>query len=166
MSLSIPDLAPSFSALSLSHDHSELFSGSKSWADICAELDPHFYDDIPSSPKAPHPTPVIASTIPLTASIEDGFTLVSNKNTNNSSKTIVLRNLPRDINAKELRSIFERYGPIHNIYIPTDKSTGHIKGFCFIEFIASDSAAAAYASLYAKLTIRNRCISIELKKNN
>lgn len=161
----LSDISLCISSLTLSDNYSALFSGSKSWADVCSELDPHFYDDVPTqAPKTPHSTPIITS-LP-SASIEDGFTLVTNKPNNKAPKTIVLRNLPRDINSAELRTIFERFGPIHNIYIPIDKSTGHIKGFSFIEFIAPDSAAAAYAALYAKLTLRSRAISIELKKSN
>ncbi len=55
-------------------------------------------------------------------------------------KTIITRNLPRDISEMKLRSIFEKYGPIRDIYIPrnvdsTSPYFGTIKGFALIKFL-------------------------------
>jgi RNA recognition motif-containing protein len=55
----------------------------------------------------------------------------------NNIKTIIARNLPRDITMDELRFIFEKYGVVRDIYIPKNQDTqsayfGTIKGFALI----------------------------------
>ena len=81
-------------------------------------------------------------------------------------RTLMAKNLPRDIDVKELRAVFEKYGAIRDIYIPKnmDKSSpyfGTIKGFAKIQFLKSDEAAAAFAAQYALLHIRSKNIVLE-----
>jgi hypothetical protein len=85
--------------------------------------------------------------------------------------TIMAKNLPRDISTQELRYIFEKYGPIRDIYIPKnmDKSSpyfGTIKGFAKIQFISSEHSALAYTSEYARITIRSKQIALEFAKQD
>jgi hypothetical protein len=81
-------------------------------------------------------------------------------------RTIMAKNLPRDINVQELRTIFEKYGAIRDIYIPKnmDKSSpyfGTIKGFAKIQFLKADDSASAFAAQYALLNIRGKNIALE-----
>jgi FUS-interacting serine-arginine-rich protein 1 len=81
-------------------------------------------------------------------------------------RTLMAKNLPRDIDVKELRTIFEQYGAIRDIYIPKnmDKSSpyfGTIKGFAKIQFLKSDDSASAFAAQYALLNIRGKNIVLE-----
>jgi FUS-interacting serine-arginine-rich protein 1 len=76
------------------------------------------------------------------------------------------KNLPRDIDVKELRTIFEQYGAIRDIYIPKnmDKSSpyfGTIKGFALIKFLKPDDSARAFAAQYALINIRGKNIVLE-----
>lgn len=80
--------------------------------------------------------------------------------------TLMAKNLPRDITIQHLRSVFELYGPIRDIYIPKnmDRSSqyyGTIKGFAKIQFLTPDDASDAYTHLYGTLTIANKHIAIE-----
>jgi FUS-interacting serine-arginine-rich protein 1 len=81
-------------------------------------------------------------------------------------RTLMAKNLPRDIAVQELRTIFEKYGAIRDIYIPKnmDKSSpyfGTIKGFAKIQFLKSDDSASAFAAQYALLNIRGKNIVLE-----
>ena len=80
--------------------------------------------------------------------------------------TLMAKNLPRDINVQELRTIFEKYGAIRDIYIPKnmDKSSpyfGTIKGFAKIQYLKADDSARAFAAQYALLNIRGKNIVLE-----
>lgn len=86
-------------------------------------------------------------------------------------KTVITRNLPRDVRVEQLRSVFEKYGPIKDIYIPKnmDKSSpyfGTIKGFALIKFLKSDDSARAYQSEYGRLTLGRNNITVEFAKED
>lgn len=89
----------------------------------------------------------------------------------NGIRTIVTRNLPRDITKDELREIFEKYGPVRDVHIPinADRSSpyyGTIRGFAMIEFLSSKDSATAYNSEYGKLNIRGKYIAIDFAKGD
>ena len=86
-------------------------------------------------------------------------------------KTVITRNLPRDISVEQLRGVFEKYGPIRDIYIPRnmDKSSpyfGTIKGFALIKFLKPTDSARAYESEYGRLTIGRNNITVEFAKED
>jgi hypothetical protein len=86
-------------------------------------------------------------------------------------KTVIARNLPRDVTVQTLRAVFEKYGPIKDIYIPKnmDKSSqyfGTIKGFALIKFLNPDHSANAYSSEYGRLTLGKNNITIEFAKED
>ena len=86
-------------------------------------------------------------------------------------KTVITRNLPRDITVEKLRAAFEKYGPIRDIYIPKnmDKSSpyfGTIKGFALIKFLKADDSARAYQNEYGRLTIGKNNITVEFAKED
>jgi FUS-interacting serine-arginine-rich protein 1 len=76
------------------------------------------------------------------------------------------KNLPRDIDVKELRTVFEQYGPIRDIYIPKnmDRASpyfGTIKGFAKIQFLNAADSAAAFEAQWGLLNIRTKNIILE-----
>jgi hypothetical protein len=86
-------------------------------------------------------------------------------------KTVITRNLPRDVSVQALRSVFEKYGPIRDIYIPKnmDKSSpyfGTIKGFALIKFLKPEDSARAYESEYGRLTLGKNNITVEFAKED
>jgi hypothetical protein len=86
-------------------------------------------------------------------------------------KTVIARNLPRDVTVQALRCVFEKYGPIKDIYIPKnmDRSSqyfGTIKGFALIKFLNPEHSAAAYTNEYGRLTLGKNNITIEFAKED
>ncbi len=86
-------------------------------------------------------------------------------------KTIITRNLPRDITVEQLRCVFEKYGPVRDVYIPRnmDKSSpyfGTIKGFALIKFLKPEHSATAYTEQYGRLTIGKNNITVEFAKED
>ncbi|EKX41338.1 hypothetical protein GUITHDRAFT_142043 [Guillardia theta CCMP2712] len=47
------------------------------------------------------------------------------------------------ISAEEVKSVFERFGKVRDVYIPTDYHTKRPKPFAFIEFLNGDDARDA-----------------------
>lgn len=86
-------------------------------------------------------------------------------------KTVITRNLPRDVSVEQLRAVFEKYGPIRDIYIPknADRSSpyfGTIKGFALIKFLNHTDSARAYLNEYGRLTIGKNNITVEFAKED
>lgn len=86
-------------------------------------------------------------------------------------KTIITRNLPRDITVEMLRTAFEKYGPIKDIYIPKnmDKNSpyfGTVKGFALIKFLKADNSATAYKEEYGRLIFGKNNITVEFAKED
>jgi RNA recognition motif-containing protein len=84
-------------------------------------------------------------------------------------RTIIARNLPRDIRLDTLRGIFTKYGPICDIYIPknADKSSnlyGTIKGFALIKFLKPEDTVVAFMDNYRRLKIGSNTIHLESAK--
>lgn len=86
-------------------------------------------------------------------------------------RTIMARNLPRDITVEQLRSIFEKYGPLKDVYIPRnmDKNSiyfGTIKGFAKVEFLKAEHSALAFQEEYGRIVIGSNNVSIEFAKED
>jgi hypothetical protein len=86
-------------------------------------------------------------------------------------RTIVVRNLPRDIQMEELRDIFEKHGPTRDIYVPknTDKNSPYfntIKGFALIKFLSPMDATRAFMEETTRLFIRGKMIALEFAKED
>jgi FUS-interacting serine-arginine-rich protein 1 len=84
-------------------------------------------------------------------------------------KTLIIHNIPRDCRVTDLRYLFEKYGPIRDIYIPRnmDRSSrlyDTIKGFALIKFFNAMDAQSAYDAEFGRLYIGFRLISIEFAK--
>jgi hypothetical protein len=86
-------------------------------------------------------------------------------------KTLIVRNLPQDITIEMLRMMFEKYGPIRDIYIPKnlDMSSfyyGTNKGFAVIKFLNAEDSAKAFNGEYGRLVIGNKIVSVEFAKED
>ncbi|CAN6568801.1 unnamed protein product [Malus baccata var. baccata] len=65
--------------------------------------------------------------------------------------SLLVRNIPLDCRAEELRASFERYGEVRDVYIPKDYYTGEPRGFAFIQFVDSYEAAEAQYHMNGKI---------------
>ena len=86
-------------------------------------------------------------------------------------KTIVARNLPRDITAEELQNVFAKHGPVRDVYIPKnlDQNSpyyGTIKGFALVKFMSATDSTRAYIAETTRLNIRGKMIGLEFAKED
>ncbi|KAJ1389425.1 RNA-binding domain superfamily [Sesbania bispinosa] len=61
----------------------------------------------------------------------------------NNNGSLLVRNIPLDCRAEELRVPFERFGPVRDVYIPKDYYSGEPRGFAFVQFVDSYDASEA-----------------------
>jgi len=94
----------------------------------------------------------------------------NNPTTVHDIKTLILRNLPRDIQQEELRALFEPYGVIPvDIYIPrnmdkTSRYFGTIKGFAVIKFNSVNDSRTGFYAIHNRLQMRGNVISADFAK--
>jgi RNA recognition motif-containing protein len=50
--------------------------------------------------------------------------------------SIYVGNLSYDINQNDLSEVFAEYGTVKRVHIPTDRETGRVRGFAFVEMEA------------------------------
>ncbi|EXC05700.1 Serine/arginine-rich splicing factor 12 [Morus notabilis] len=60
---------------------------------------------------------------------------------------LLVRNLPLDARPEDLRTPFERYGPVKDVYLPKNYYTGEPRGFGFVKYRYADDAAEAKQQL-------------------
>ncbi|KAG8373268.1 hypothetical protein BUALT_Bualt11G0006200 [Buddleja alternifolia] len=76
-----------------------------------------------------------------------------------TDRKLYVGNLHFNMTEFQLRQIFEAFGPVELVQLPTDPETGHCKGFGFIQFAQLEHAKAAQ-SLNGKLEIAGRTIKV------
>ena len=47
--------------------------------------------------------------------------------------SIYVGNLSYEINKEDLNEVFAEYGTVKRVHIPTDRETGRVRGFAFVE---------------------------------
>ena len=47
--------------------------------------------------------------------------------------SIYIGNLSYDVNKEDLSEVFGEYGTVKRVHIPTDRETGRVRGFAFVE---------------------------------
>ena len=47
--------------------------------------------------------------------------------------SIYVGNLSYEVNQQDLSEVFAEYGNVKRVYIPTDRETGRMRGFAFVE---------------------------------
>lgn len=71
---------------------------------------------------------------------------------------IFIGNLPYDITENDLRNVFQRYGEVASVNIPTDLFTGQAKGLAFITIKEKKKKPAAQLP---PIKIKGRLVNIE-----
>lgn len=61
--------------------------------------------------------------------------------------SIYVGNLSYEVTESELNSVFAEYGSIKQVQIPTDRETGRVRGFAFVEMGADAEEQAAIDAL-------------------
>ncbi|AFY78076.1 MAG: RNA-binding protein [Hydrococcus sp. C42_A2020_068] len=61
--------------------------------------------------------------------------------------SIYVGNLSYEVTEAELNSVFAEYGSVKRVHLPTDRETGRMRGFAFVEMETTAQEAAAIEAL-------------------
>lgn len=61
--------------------------------------------------------------------------------------TIYIGNLDYQVTSQNLQEVFEEYGTVSKVVIPTDRETGQGRGFAFVDMGTTDQEDSAIADL-------------------
>ncbi|MFW6357894.1 MAG: RNA recognition motif domain-containing protein [Chroococcales cyanobacterium] len=61
--------------------------------------------------------------------------------------SIYVGNLDYSVTSEDLNSVFAEYGTVTRVHLPTDRETGRMRGFGFVEMESPDEEAAAISEL-------------------
>jgi RNA recognition motif-containing protein len=61
--------------------------------------------------------------------------------------SIYVGNLSYDVTEEDLSSVFSEYGTVKRVQMPTDRETGRMRGFAFVEMATEAEEAAAIDAL-------------------
>lgn len=61
--------------------------------------------------------------------------------------SIYVGNLSYDVTEEDLTSVFAEYGSVKRVQLPTDRETGRMRGFGFVELSAESEEDAAIEAL-------------------
>jgi RNA recognition motif-containing protein len=61
--------------------------------------------------------------------------------------SIYVGNLSYDATQEDITSVFSEYGTVKQVNVPTDRETGRMRGFCFVEMSSESEEAAAIEAL-------------------
>ncbi|MBE9220232.1 RNA recognition motif domain-containing protein [Dolichospermum flos-aquae] len=61
--------------------------------------------------------------------------------------SIYAGNLSYNVTEEALREVFQEYGSVKRVQIPTDRDTGRVRGFAFVEMSSDAEEQAAIAAL-------------------
>lgn len=79
-------------------------------------------------------------------------------------KSVSIKNLPRDMPnlTAAIRNVFENFGTVRDVYVPTDRYTGLPIGFGFVEFIDPADAIKAVAALHHGVFLNGKRVRVAL----
>ena len=60
---------------------------------------------------------------------------------------IYIGNLSYDVTEPDLREVFTEYGTVKRVTLPTDRETGRVRGFAFVDLSSDDEEQAAIDAL-------------------
>lgn len=66
------------------------------------------------------------------------------------STKLYVGNLPFDVTENDLREMFSQHGPVNEIHIVMDKTSGRPRGFAFATMNSEEAAKAAILALNGK----------------
>ena len=61
--------------------------------------------------------------------------------------SIYVGNLSYEVTEEDLNSVFAEYGSVKRVQLPTDRETGRVRGFAFVEMASETEEAAAIEAL-------------------
>lgn len=61
--------------------------------------------------------------------------------------SIYIGNLSYEATQEDLNEVFAEYGTVKRVQVPTDRETGRMRGFAFVEMSTEDEEAAAIEAL-------------------
>lgn len=61
--------------------------------------------------------------------------------------SIYVGNLNYQVTKDDLSTVFAEYGTVQRVYLPTDRETGRMRGFGFVEMSTDDEESAAISAL-------------------
>lgn len=61
--------------------------------------------------------------------------------------SIYVGNLSYEVGQDDLRQVFLEYGTVNNVQLPTDRETGRVRGFAFVEMGTEAEEASAIEAL-------------------
>ena len=61
--------------------------------------------------------------------------------------SVYVGNLSYDVTDSELTAVFAEYGSVKRVQLPTDRETGRMRGFAFVEMSADAEETAAIEAL-------------------
>lgn len=60
---------------------------------------------------------------------------------------VYIGNLSYDVTEADLNSVFAEYGTVKRVTLPTDRETGRVRGFAFVDLGSDDEEQAAIDAL-------------------
>jgi RNA recognition motif-containing protein len=61
--------------------------------------------------------------------------------------SIYIGNLSYEVTQEDLKEVFAEYGTVSRVQVPTDRETGQVRGFAFVEMGSEAEEAAAIEAL-------------------
>ena len=61
--------------------------------------------------------------------------------------SVYVGNLSYEVTEEDLNSVFAEYGSVKRVQVPTDRETGRMRGFAFVEMSSETEEAAAIEAL-------------------
>ncbi|BAZ22986.1 RNP-1 like RNA-binding protein [Kalymmatonema gypsitolerans NIES-4073] len=61
--------------------------------------------------------------------------------------SIYVGNLSYEVEQDDLKQVFSEYGTVKSVQLPTDRETGRVRGFAFVEMGTEAEESAAIAAL-------------------
>lgn len=61
--------------------------------------------------------------------------------------SIYVGNLAYSVSEEDLTQVFAEYGKVKSVTLPTDRETGRVRGFAFVEMDSANEEAAAIEAL-------------------
>ncbi len=61
--------------------------------------------------------------------------------------SVFVGNLPYEVSQEDLKQVFVEYGTVKSVRLPTDRETGRVRGFAFVEMESDEEETAAIEAL-------------------
>jgi RNA recognition motif-containing protein len=61
--------------------------------------------------------------------------------------SIYVGNLPFQVTSEDITDVFAEYGTVKRVHLPTDRETGRLRGFAFVEMSTEAEEDSAIAAL-------------------